>query len=435
MVVALSILALTVTLSIGRPRLRHISINPAAAAAIGALLTLLFVIPVPLGWLAIRTLSRPVVTVVSLMIVTLVAERAGLFRVLAWRIARAARGDGRRLFAYLFLAASLTGMLFTNDAAILIFTPLVCDLVDRVGGSWRRANRLPYYFAVLFVANSVGVLVISNPINIIVASLFDIGFMEYARWMVLPGLVSILTSYAGLAWIFRHQIPKAYAEPPSDRSHGSVGPCAAVCASILMAALIGFFSEQATGVPVWAVAAAAAVLLLAIQAVVEPPGVPIILKRVGWDVVLFVIGMFIVAYGLRHVGLAGQIAELLRAAAGASVPGLTLCTALAAAGFSAIMNNHPTATIMAMVIEDFGAPWSETRMLVFAALIGGDLGPRMLPIGSLAALLWFAILRSRGVSIPYGLYVRTGVPITIAAILLSILTLNLEFWYTGAGPD
>ena len=206
---ALTILALTVTLALVRPTVGGRRLQPAYAALLGAALTLLT------GLLTfdqvggvLSFLGQPVLTIASLMAITLVAERAGLFRYLAWRMARAARGDARRLFTYIFVLGMCTGALFTNDAAVLIFTPMVFTLIEDVAeDSWDQRNKICYYFAVLYVANLVGPLVISNPINIIVSSYFGISFLEYAAWMLAPALVSIVVSYVGLRLYFRRSLP------------------------------------------------------------------------------------------------------------------------------------------------------------------------------------------------------------------------------------
>src|SRR5205085_5019042 len=160
--------------------------------------------------LALKLLSLPIITIVSLMIITLIAERAGLFDLIAQKIATSAGGSGPRLFALIFAGGTVTGMLFTNDAAVLIFTPLVFQLIERVqGDGWTLRNKIPFYFAVLYVANLVGALVTSNPINIVVASLFHISFLEYARWMFLPAAASIAVTFAGLAVVFRKSVPRS----------------------------------------------------------------------------------------------------------------------------------------------------------------------------------------------------------------------------------
>lgn len=432
-VAAISVLALTVGLSLGRPRIGRLQIHHAQAAVIGAALALaLGIVPPDLLWVAAKLLARPVVTIVSLMMITLIAESAGLFEIIAGAIARGARGSGPRLFGSLFLAGTLVGTLFTNDATVLIFTPLVFHLIERIGGTeWTLENKIPFYFAVLYVGNLVGALVIANPINIVVASIFRIGFLEYARWMALPAAVSILVSFAGLWFFFGAQVPRRFTLPDSIRPTPSRRRLQGLCAAVMALTLAGFFSEGWTGVPTWAVAACGAAVLLAVHVTAGRGDARTVVRGVGWDVIVFLCGIFVVAIGLRNAGLAEVLGDGIRRLAGGDLARLRLSTGIFASLCSAVINNHPTADIMAWTIQDFGLPGLQTKLLAFAALIGGDLGPKMLPIGSLAALMWFRILRDRGVQIPYGLYVRIGVPVTLVAVVASILALNLEAWIFG----
>jgi arsenical pump membrane protein len=429
-VAAFSILALTVGLSLGRPRIGWLRIQHSVAAVLGAILTLAFRLVTPAQALdAARLLAFPIVTIASLMIITLVAEQAGLFELLARRLARDARGSGLRLFAYLFLGGTVVGAVFTNDAAVLIFTPLVFHLTEEVRDeSWRAGSAIPFYFAVLYVANLVGALVISNPINIIVSSLFGIRFAEYARWMVVPGLVSIAVSFSGLVLVFRRVIPRTYRAPGPLTFDPKRSRLRGVCALVLALTLAGFFTEEWTGVPPWLVALTGALLLLGLFSGITGNGPGEVLRAVGWDVLIFVLGIFIVVTGLRHAGLTEQLGGLLRWAAGPSPVALTFLTGFVAAIASALVNNHPTAGLMAHVISGLHLPPHETKMAVFSALVGGDLGPKMLPIGSLAALIWFRILRNKGVRIPYSLYIRIGIPVTLTAVFLCIAVLNIEAW-------
>ena len=429
---AFSILALTVSLSLARPRIGRLRLQPAVAAVFGALLSLVLgVVPLELVGLALRLLFYPLVTMVSLMIITLIAAKAGLFDLFAEIIAKAARGDGRRLFAYIFACGTLTGMLFTNDAAVLIFTPLVFDLVERAQGeTWTLRNKIPYYFAVLYVANLVGALVTSNPINIVVASLFHISFLDYAAWMFLPAVASILVSFAGLRLVFRGSVPESFTwTAGSDRTRERTP--LVVCSVVLGLTLVGLFTESLTGFPTWLVALSGAIVLVGVHVTTGRGTLGSVARGVSWDVLVFVVGIFVVVLGMRRAGLTEQIGSVLTFldARGTSI--LTLGTSLLSAVFSSVLNNHPTADMMGWAIRDLAAPVQQTKMMAFAALIGGDLGPKMLPIGSLAALIWFRLLRERGVQIPYGLYVRIGIPITLAAIVAAVLVLNAEIAFVS----
>ena len=152
-----------------------------------------------------------------------------------------------------------------------------------------------------------------------------------------------------------------------------------------------------------------------------------VVRGIHWHAIIFVVGIFIVVSGLQMAGFTNILGNLILKAMESGSHAGSIATSFLAGASSAIMNNHPVAGMMAMTIGDLSLTDISTRILAFSALIGGDLGPKMLPIGSLAALMWFRILRSRGVEISYGLYIKLGVPVTLAAILLSVLTLNLEY--------
>lgn len=427
--VPVSILVLTLALALWRPVILRWQIHHVHAAVLGAaLMVMLNIVPLPLATKQIYELRLPFITIVSLMIVTTITDRTGLFRLLAHSISSAAAGNPRRLFTYLYFTGAAVGTFFTNDAAVLILTPLAISIVAAVQEEgWTDDQRLPYYFAVLYVANVVAVLVISNPIDIIVCDMFGITFLDYAKWNALPGVVSIVVSYFGLRIAFAKVFPSSFRPMPTPEVSPSQRRQILICGVVLGAALAALFLQQLLGVPTWLVTLIAATILLFLGAVVFHFDPVDVIRSAGWDVLVFVAGMFVIATGVRNLGTTEYLAEMILSVGGGSLAMTTTTTGFAACVLSAIMNNHPTALTMGLVIRDMDQPVLETQLTAFAALMGGDLGPKMLPTGSLAAMLWFRILRSRGIEVSYLKYVKLGIPITLAALACSLLTLNLQY--------
>ncbi|HEY5649723.1 MAG TPA: ArsB/NhaD family transporter [Nitrospiria bacterium] len=419
------IFLITVYLALTQPRIGRLRIDHAKAAVMGAILALLLIPGSSREVLSssLEILVRPLITISSLMIITLIAEQAGLFDRLLRSIMSYSRGSGNRLFGLLFLTGVLAGAVFTNDAAVLILTPLVC-LMSR---NWVGLQPLPYLFAVLNVANLVGAFVISNPINIIVAEFFGVGFLNYVKWMILPALTAALTTFFILKAIFRREITDSRFtlknNPAADEPASSF---LKICTGVLALTLIALFLGAFYGIPVWAVTAVGALTLMVLARAKGGIQPATVLRGVGWDVLIFMVGFFIIINTLSQTGLPAIIAGAIQAIAGDQPGPLILTTGFISAFCSALMNNHPTAYIMALSINEIATTPAFKELLVFAMLIGGDLGPKMLPIGSLAALLWFRILRNHGTYVPYTLYIKIGIPVTLSALLLSLLVLIAE---------
>ena len=274
-----------------------------------------------------------------------------------------------------------------------------------------------FAFAV-FLAPGVAPLVVSNPMNMIVAEYAGIRFNAYAATMLPISVVGALTTYLILRWRFRALLAEAIAEPravvipgrhPAERA--TLGLLALVFAAYPVAAALGG--------QIWMVTLAGALLSLAIARAHDVAPLRTLGGHVSLDIIIFLWGVFLVVAGLRHVGVIHSLASLYGLAAGNSALELFLVGGTAAIG-SALVDNHPMSILNMLALGAHG----QSRALL-AALLGGDIGPRLLPIGSLAGLLWMDLLRRAGVRVTLGRFVRLGTLVLVPTLLLSLLMLAI----------
>lgn len=110
----------------------------------------------------------------------------------------------------------------------------------------------------------------------------------------------------------------------------------------------------------------------------------------------------------------------------------SLASAVLSAVLSAVMNNMPTVMVMALAIRDAGLDEMARQAMIYGNVIGADLGPKLTPIGSLATLLWLHVLARRGIRVGFGLYLRTGLMLTLPVLFASALALGLWLALVGA---
>ena len=150
------------------------------------------------------------------------------------------------------------------------------------------------------------------------------------------------------------------------------------------------------------------------------------LRDAPWQVVIFSLGMYLVVYGLRNAGLTDYLTVVLERCAAGGVWGAALGTGFITAVLSSIMNNMPTVLIGALAIDDTGTQGVVREAMIFANVIGSDLGPKITPIGSLATLLWLHVLGSKGIRISWGYYFRVGLVLTLPILLVTLAALALR---------
>jgi arsenical pump membrane protein len=362
---------------------------------------------------ALREQWRAFLTLGSVMVMTSSAERMGWFTHLASIIERYARGPVRSAFRMTFILAAAMSALLSNDAAILVLTPTVIALLRTVYPKRNPKFLVPFAVAV-FAAAGVAPFLISNPMNLIFADHVGIGFNQYLITMVPIALIGWTCTYAVLAYLFRDvltdQAPALGAWPtlPSKPRGARVVLVALVMSSLAYPAM------SALGAPLWPVAVTAAFACVAACAG-SGQSVRSVLAKVTWTIFPFLVGVFLLALALQRVG---AVAWLQTVYAG-SPSSLAVVGTTSAIG-SALMNNHPMSMLNAFALEHATSSSSH-----FAALIGGDLGPRLLPVGSLASLLWFDALTKAGVAVSVRRFVVVGLYLTIPTLIVSLMALKI----------
>ena len=424
MLIAFSIFLLTLVFVIWQPRGLGIGWSACAGALAALACGVIQLSDIPVVWHIVWNATG---AFIAIIVISLLLDKAGLFEWAALHVARWGGGSGRKLFVLLVLLGAAVSALFANDGAALILTPIVVAMLLALRFSSQAT--LAFVMAAGFIADTASLpLVVSNLVNIVSADFFKIGFTQYAAVMVPVNVVSVMATLLVLYLYFRRDIPAGYdlgqlkkpAEAIRDRATFLAGLW------VLGLLLIGFFWIEDRGVPISVIAAVGALILLAVAAKGHRISTREVIKGAPWQIVFFSLGMYLVVYGLRNAGLTGYLTGLLNGFAQQGVWGAAIGTGLLTALLSSIMNNMPTVLVGALSIDAATAQGVVKEAMIYANVIGSDLGPKITPIGSLATLLWLHVLAAKEIRISWGYYFRVGAMLTIPVLLVTLSALALR---------
>jgi arsenical pump membrane protein len=379
------------------------------AVAGAAVLVVTGLLPIPAALSGLAKSLDVCLFLVGMMLLAETARREGLFDAVAAIAVNHARGSPATLFALVYTAGVVVTVFLSNDATAVVLTPAVFAAARRA-----RTEPLPHLFACAMVANAASfVLPISNPANLVLYASHPPPLGAWLGGFALASALSIAATYAVLRWTERSALAgvceRAVPQPRLTRGAwvAIAGLAGAVAVLLAVSAL-----NQPLGAPTALVGAAVAALPL----FARRASPLLLLRAIHWQILPLVAGLFVMVEAVDQIGVASLLARALQRGA-AENPNLATW---AAGGVIALggnlVNNLPAGLLAAQSAGLAQAP----RHVVDALMIGVDLGPNLSVTGSLATVLWLAVIRREGENVSAWRFLKTGLVVMPPALILAL---------------
>jgi arsenical pump membrane protein len=434
-IMTISAFLLTIGFIFWRPH-----VNEAIPATIGALVVLLSgsVSLADLGQIT-ETISGAAVTIIATIVMAIVLESFGFFYWAAELLLKKARGSGIRLFWLTNLFCFLMTLFVNNDGSILITTPILLMLLQNMG--LKNHQKIPYLLSGALIATASSAPIgVSNIVNLIALKIVHMSLYMHTAMMFVPASLGLVLLSLLLFVTFYRTLPKQL--PPASRwglmpgSHPLQQNVPQENRNRFMRNIIIFIfcvrlslfvaSYLQFSVAVTAVIGSALLLGWRWIYLKIPPAD--LLKKTPWYILIFAFSMYIIIYGLNNIGLTEWLIQLLQPIVSGSLLHASVLMGVLLSVLSNFFNNHPALMVGTLTLTNMGLDPLTLKIAYLASVIGSDIGSLLLPIGTLATLMWMHIVQKAGVRISWSQYLKVSsivIPITV------IFTLVLLFFWVS----
>ena len=359
----------------------------------------------------------------GMMILAGIVRKTGVFGWLAVRAARLAGGDGYRVLVVMSVITAVASAFLDNVTTVVLVGPITLFLAARLGMS-----PFPLIVSEILASNIGGAAtLIGDPPNILIGSAAGLDFVDFLVNMAPLSALLLAFYLAAARWLFRGQLET---DPDLrdnllalDEREMIVEPRLLRSSLIVMGGtLVGFLIHGIIGLEPATIALTGAVVLM-IVAREDPHDV---LREVEWPTLFFFIGLFMLVAGVIEIGLIDAVADAIVAVTGGALGATAFLVLWVSTILSGIIDNIPYTATMIPVVEQL-SEGQESDVLWWALAIGADLGGNMTIIGASANVILASMAEREGHPITFGAFLRYGLPVTVATVLVSTVYLWVRF--------
>jgi arsenical pump membrane protein len=367
----------------------------------------------------VMTNDGPVIAfILSFALIAEGLRRSGFIQFLAYRLSERGGGSTTRLTLYLFLLSSVLTYFTSNDIVILTMTPIVVSVAYQA----RIRNAKLLLLSQFIAANTVSMgLLVGSPTNLILGRALQRGFFEYLLLMVAPAAMALMATFIFVTWVNRlverravtgGRIARALVggwafspvyTPPRFSEHRLFTRQMRhwVLVFVLSVALLAASTASSARLA----GAAAAIAVVGIvslwrdaRARGERAGRAFAyrtFKALPVGIVFFGLTYFVVADAVADAPfVTNEVDSFVTEHASSHTPVASWGSILASGALVNTMNDLPASALVGNVLPrvDFETPFDQA-LVVQGALVGVNIATYVTPVGALAGIIWFDMLR------------------------------------------
>lgn len=386
-------------------------VDRTGAAVIGAFAMIAFSSVSPLqAWQAIdyRTISL----LFGLMVVSASFIVSGFYNWTATYIATLDVSP-KCLLVIIIAIGGLLSALLTNDVVVVAMTPLLVSVTMS-----RGLNPVPFLLGFCFASNTAAAgSLIGSPQNMIVAQGLDLSFVGLLQVAAFPALISLPIIWGVLVWLYRkkwyltHNPSEVIAVNSPSTSLNLVETIKAGIITFIV--IIAFI---ATDIPRELIAFGAAGFLLLNRTIASND----LLKHVDGNLLLLIMGLFIVNAAFSSTGLPQSMLHDLKYIAGIDLNN-PIILFLVTGVLSNIIGNNPSVMLLVPFLNHHGS----NDALGAALVLGSGFSSNMFVFGSLAGIIVVEQAKQYGVKISFIEFTKSGAIITILCMVIAAINILL----------
>lgn len=355
---------------------------------------------------------------ISMTILSIFLDEVGFFRYLASQASKRAKSSQSTFFLILYLLVSILTIFTSNDIVILTFTPFICYFAKNT-----KINPLPYLVAEFAAANTWSMLlIIGNPTNIYLGTSFGIDFISYFKVMLVPTLLAGSIEIILIYLLFKKQLKQPIIiEVKEEHIKDKVSLIIGLVH--LFSCLVLLVISSYINLEMWLISLISSLSLILCNSIyylikkIKFESIEHTFIRLPWDLIPFVISMFIIVISLKEQGISSAISKLL----GTNHPIINY-------GYSSfltsnLINNIPM-SVLYSTIPNMTDNTSQLQA-IYSSIIGSNIGAFLSPLGALAGIMFTSLINKQNINYSFSSFVKYGIIISIPTLTIALLGLSI----------